>query len=405
MYVAGITQGLMWRAENEGGGLMYPQFVETYLAIRPLYWGRLVGGSVYLLGFFLMAWNLWMTAKSGKAIEGEVEVPKRAPKQEEERSWKQLVFSPPIVVAVLVMAVLSLVAISDEVASIIFIVIAAALIFGFFLIWSISKRSDEPGWHHILEGRALIFTVLTVIAILIGGIAELIPTIVATPEQVTSTAQEPYTPLELEGRDVYIQEGCYTCHSQMIRPFTWETARYGAISDAENSVYDHPFQWGSRRIGPDLARVGGKYSHTWHYNHMIDPRQVTPGSNMPVYAPLATAGVSFEDTAVKLRAMRTVGVPYDAETIQTSEDIAWSHARAIASELEADAGITTCEGEAAEGCDLRVDGQLTALIAYLQRLGVTAAPSFEGEGGDLLSDASDAPETSDTPDTSAGENR
>ncbi|MBO6939023.1 MAG: cytochrome-c oxidase, cbb3-type subunit I [Deltaproteobacteria bacterium] len=369
MYVAGITQGLMWRAENEGGGLMYPQFVETYLAIRPLYWARLLGGSAYLFGFVLMAWNLWKTARAGEPVETSVEVAKRPEKKAAEVPWKEIVFAPPVMVGVVALGVFALVAISQAIASIIFITIGVVLLFGALLAWQLSRRSGQPAWHHLLEGRAMIFTVLTVLAMLVGGAAELLPSILATPEQLSSTHEVPYTPLEIEGRDVYLQEGCYTCHSQMIRPFTWETARYGAVSEPDRSIYDHPFQWGSRRIGPDLARVGGKYSNTWHYRHMIDPREVTPGSNMPIYAPLASRAVDFGGTDVKLRAMRTVGVPYEADEIATAEEAAWTQARAIAESLRDDAGVRICEGEVSGDCDLRVDGQLVALISYLQRLG------------------------------------
>ena len=369
MYVAGITQGLMWRAENEGGGLMYPQFVETYLAIRPLYWARLIGGSVYLLGFVLMAWNLIVTARSGKPVETVIEVPKKAVPAKPELNWKDIVFAPPLMVALVAMIVIGLVAVTKGVASIVFIVIGGCIIFGGLIVWQLSRQSGQPAWHHLLEGRAMIFTVITIIAILIGGVAEILPTVLASPEQLSSTQEVPYTPLELEGRDVYIQEGCYPCHSQMIRPFTWETARYGAVSEAERSIYDHPFQWGSRRIGPDLARVGGKYSNTWHYRHMLDARDVTPGSNMPVYAPMASAAVDLDGVDVKMRAMRTVGVPYEADEIATAGETAWAQARTIAADLAEDAGIQTCEGEMSSGCDLRVDSELVALISYLQRLG------------------------------------
>ena len=379
MYVAGITQGLMWRAENEGGGLMYPQFVETYLAIRPLYWARLAGGTAYLGGFILMAWNLWMTARAGKPVEASVEVPKRTEEKKGDRvPWKEIVFAPPVMIGVVALGIFAMVAVAEAVASIVFITIGVVVIFGGLIIWQLSRRSGQPAWHHLLEGRAMIFTVLTVLAMLVGGAAELLPSILATPEQLSSTHEVPYTPLELEGRDVYLQEGCYTCHSQMIRPFTWETARYGPVSEPDQSIYDHPFQWGSRRIGPDLARVGGKYSNTWHYRHMLDAREVTPGSNMPVYAALASNAVDFASTEVKMRAMRTVGVPYEADEIATSEEAAWQQARAIAADLESDAGVRTCEGAITGDCDLRVDGQLVALISYLQRLGNRpAAPAAD----------------------------
>jgi cytochrome c oxidase cbb3-type subunit I/II len=187
------------------------------------------------------------------------------------------------------------------------------------------------------------------------------------------TKNVPYTALQLEGRDVFIREGCYTCHSQMIRPFTWESARYGAVSSIEDSMYDHPFQWGSRRIGPDLARVGGKYADVWHYKHMINPREISPGSNMPPYPHLAKATVDFAKTSDKLRAMRNIGVPYGPDEIQSAETDARASAAEIAGGLAKNLGIQTCE-EPADGCQLVVDSQLVALIAYLQRLGRVPEP-------------------------------
>lgn len=192
----------------------------------------------------------------------------------------------------------------------------------------------------------------------------------AAPEAITSTTNVPYSALEVEGRDVYLREGCYTCHSQMIRPFTWETARYGAVSSPDDSIFDHPFQWGSRRIGPDLARVGGKYSHTWHFRHMVNPREISAASNMPPFAHLAGESLDFGDTAAKMRALRTVGVPYTAEQIQRSEQSAHAQAQEIADFLANEAGTRLCEGDQLDdGCDLVVDSRMTAVIAYLQRLG------------------------------------
>ena len=188
--------------------------------------------------------------------------------------------------------------------------------------------------------------------------------------------------LELEGRDIYVSEGCYTCHSQMIRPFTWETARYGAPSRDDESIYDHPFQWGSRRIGPDLARLGGKYSHTWHYRHMMDPREINRDSIMPAYTHMATTAVDFGDTAAKMRGLRAVGVPYEADEIQSSEATAQAQHDEILAALVEDAGLSVCEGGATSDCDLVQNSQLVALIAYLQRLGNPPAPEDEGAGGE-----------------------
>jgi cytochrome c oxidase cbb3-type subunit I/II len=154
----------------------------------------------------------------------------------------------------------------------------------------------------------------------------------------------------------------------MIRPFTWETARYGAVSTMDDSIFDHPFQWGSRRIGPDLARVGGKYADSWHYKHMVDPRELTTGSNMPPYPHLAKETIDFASTQVKLRAMRNIGVPYRADQIQTAEQSAQSAASAIAAGLAEELGVAVCD-EPSEGCELVVNSRMVALISYLQRLG------------------------------------
>ncbi|MFK8003695.1 MAG: cytochrome-c oxidase, cbb3-type subunit I, partial [Polyangiales bacterium] len=332
MWTAGVQQGLMWRAEQEGGGLLYPSFVETLIAIRPLYWARLIGGTMYLTGFILMAWNLLMTAKAGKAVTTEIEVVVPA-KEENEVPWKDIVFAPPVVMSFLILAVCSLVAVTEAVASILFLTLGAGLFFLWIFARTIGKKTDKPTWHALIEGRALIFTVLTILAILIGGVAEIVPSVLTVPEQLATTRNVPYTPLELEGRDVFIQEGCYTCHSQMIRPFAWETARYGAVSQPDDSIFDHPFQWGSRRIGPDLARVGRKYNDLWHYRHMLDPREISPGSNMPPYEHLASAIVDFDSTESKMRAMRIVGVPYTPEGIATSAADAREQAHAMATAM------------------------------------------------------------------------
>ncbi len=378
MWVAGITQGLMWRAENEGGGLMYPSFVETLLAIRPMYWARLVGGLMYLTGFVLMTWNLVQTARGGEKVVTKVEV--EVPEAEGEQvPWRKILLGPPVVVSFVVMAMLSTVAVLNTAGSVVFVTLAFAIAIGFVVVGQVSKHTGKPPWHHLLEGRALLFTVLTVVAILIGGVAEIVPSMLAVPEQLSSTRNVPYTALEVEGRDVFISEGCYTCHSQMIRPFTWETARYGAVSQDDDSVFDHPFQWGSRRIGPDLARVGGKYSHTWHYRHLMNPREVSPGSNMPTYTALARDRIDFEGTAAKMRALRTVGVPYQPEQIQTAAEAARRQADAIVSELSEDGGVRVC-GDGGGECDLYVDSKLVALIGYLQRLGNVPQGSASGEG-------------------------
>ncbi|MBW1755639.1 MAG: cytochrome-c oxidase, cbb3-type subunit I [Deltaproteobacteria bacterium] len=368
MWVAGITQGLMWRAVSETGGLLYPNFVETLLAIKPMYWARLTGGLLYIGGFILMAWNLIKTAKSGAPVDGEIEVAVVTEPRERDIPWPKLLFGQPVMAAIIVMSLLFGMALFDGLMSTVLAI--AAVIWGVAAIAvSMRNRGDEKvSWHRALEGRAGVFTVLVVIGVLVGGVAEIIPMVISVPESIRTTKNVPYTPLELEGRDVFLREGCYTCHSQMIRPFTWETARYGDVSVMDDSIFDHPFQWGSRRIGPDLARVGRKYADVWHYKHMIDPREISPGSNMPPYPHLAKETIDFSNTQVKLRAMRNVGVPYRADQIQTAEENARAAAAAIAAGLAENGGVTVCDAPT-EGCELVVNSRMVALIAYLQRLG------------------------------------
>jgi cytochrome c oxidase cbb3-type subunit I/II len=365
MWVSGITQGLMWRAENAAGGLAYPNFVETLLAIRPMYWTRLVGGLLYLAGFVVMAWNLVMTAKSGTLVDEETTVSEIVSTRPA-LSWKRFAFGQPVILFAVLGLLLALVPLVEPVAN----VLLFSLVLGIGLLGGVMvlmKRPGEPAWHGLLEGRALWFSAFTVIAVLVGGVAEIVPTVIAGNQTLANTKNVPYRALELEGRDVYIKEGCYNCHSQMIRPFGWESARYGDISLADDSVFDHPFQWGSKRTGPDLARVGGKYNHQWHYRHMRDPREISPGSNMPPYAHLATTKIDFGAVEQKLRAMRSVGVPYKPEQVQYASIDAREHATQIAREL-------TQSGER----DVQVDSELVALISYLQRLGKPgAAPPSE----------------------------
>jgi cytochrome c oxidase cbb3-type subunit I/II len=358
----------MWRAVSETGGLLYPNFVETYLAIRPMYWARLVSGLLYFTGMLLMAWNLIKTAKSGAAVDGELEVAVVTEPRKRDIPWPKLLFGQPVMASIIVMALLFAMTLFDGFMSTTLAILAimwgvAAIAIG------IRDRDDEKvSWHRALEGRAGVFTVLVVIGVLVGGVAEIIPMVISVPESIRTTKNVPYTPLELEGRDVFVREGCYTCHSQMIRPFTWESARYGDVSTIDDSIFDHPFQWGSRRIGPDLARVGGKYADVWHYKHMVDPREISPGSNMPPYAHLSKETIDFAGTVTKLRAMRNVGVPYQADEIQTAEETAQAAAAAIASGLAENAGVAVCD-QPIDGCELVVNSRMVALIAYLQRLG------------------------------------
>ncbi|NOY94399.1 MAG: cytochrome-c oxidase, cbb3-type subunit I [Deltaproteobacteria bacterium] len=365
MWVAGITQGLMWRAEQPGGGLEYPNFIETLIVLKPLYWTRLVGGSLYVIGLIMMTWNLVKTAMNGAPAETTVEVP--ADDLPKNANWKDLVFGKPALVSLVVVALMLAAGFVDAIPASVLIALSVAVAIGGYYLTAKGRSDDKPTWHRLLEGRAGLFTVFTVVAMLVGGVAEIVPTVIATPE-ATTIQNTPYTALELEGRDIYVREGCYTCHSQMIRTFTWESARYGAVSELQDSAFDHPFQWGSRRIGPDLARIGGKYSDLWHYRHMVDPRQISEGSIMPVYGFLKDARIDADGTAAKMRGMRSVGVPYTAAQIESSASDERAQAAVIASNL---AG----QGQAG----VAADSEMVALIAYLQRVGKNhTAPGESG---------------------------
>ena len=197
----------------------------------------------------------------------------------------------------------------------------------------------------------------SLIVILIGGVVEIIPTFMIKSNIPTIASVKPYTPLELQGRDIYVREGCYTCHSQMIRPFRSETERYGEYSKAGEFVYDHPFQWGSKRTGPDLHRQGGKYPDSWHYNHMLDPTTMSPGSIMPNYEFMIDQDLDTSTTAAKIRAMITLGVPYEKNYDQFANRDLIKQANKISANLKKD-GIKVANNK-----------EIVALIAYLQRLG------------------------------------
>ena len=185
-----------------------------------------------------------------------------------------------------------------------------------------NEKSASGLSHEKIETSNFLMIVLILLVLLAGGMVEIVPLFFQKSTTEPIKGIQPYTALQLAGRDVYIREGCYNCHSQMIRPFRAETLRYGHYSVAGESVYDHPFQWGSKRTGPDLARVGGKYSDEWHRIHLVNPRDVVPESNMPAYPWLATAALNPADMAPKMKALRTVGVPYtDAEISAAADEV------------------------------------------------------------------------------------
>jgi cytochrome c oxidase cbb3-type subunit I/II len=300
MYVAALTQSLMWKEFTEAGRLAYPNFLETVVQIVPMYMLRAFGGLLYLAGAILMVYNMVKTAKQGKFVAYE----------------------------------------ADE---------APAL----------KPHVDYEGefWHRAWERKPIFFTVLATIAILIGGAIEIIPTILVKSNVPTISSVTPYTPLELQGRDLYISHGCVGCHSQMIRPFRSETERYGEYSKAGEFVYDRPFLWGSKRTGPDLHRVGGKYPDSWHYHHMVDPTSMSPGSLMPPYPWMSTNIMDHSDVPAKIRTLQKLGVPYPEGYDQQANADLMVQADQIVKSLQA------------TGVEVLPESEIVALIAYLQRLG------------------------------------
>ena len=317
MYWAGFTQSLNWKTFTDEGQLQYT-FLQTVNMLAPMYKLRSLGGLLYLIGAILMVVNIVKTVQSGTFI-------------------------------------------ADEEAE------APALV----------KAEGHAGehWHRWIERKPIQMLVLSLIAVAIGGVIEMIPTFLVKENIPTISTVKPYTPLELHGRDIYLSEGCYTCHSQMVRPFRDEVKRYGEYSKSGEFVYDHPFQWGSKRTGPDLARIGGKYNNEWHFNHMYEPSAISPGSIMPRYPFLLNTNIDIMRTPKMIKAMQTLGVPYEKGYHNQANVDLEKQAKAIAADLQqSDLVKQTMELEGVK--DLTYT-KLVALIAYLQRVGtdIKAAPA------------------------------
>lgn len=308
LYWAGFTQSMMWKSFTEEGQLKF-QFLETVTHILPMYITRSLGGLLYLAGAFMMSYNLFKTVKAGRLVADEPAEAAPLPK--------------------------------------------------------VIEAHGKEHWHRWIERRPIQMLIFSLIAVAIGGALEMVPTFLVKNNIPTIASVQPYSPLELQGRDIYIREGCYTCHSQMVRPFRDEVARYGEYSKAGEFVYDHPFQWGSKRTGPDLARLGNKYPDSWHYNHMMDPRIMSPGSIMPNYPWLLDHQIDTASTPAKIRAMQKLGVPYAAGYDKAANADLRVQAAAITERLKKDKIITGSNAE------------IVALIAYLQRLGTDIKPAAQ----------------------------
>jgi cytochrome c oxidase cbb3-type subunit I/II len=313
LYWAAITQALMWKEFTPEGFLAYPNFMETVTQILPMYYLRALGGALYLIGFLMFVYNVIATAKSGKLIA------------EEEASAPAL----------------------EKVSS---------------------KRQPGESAHRWVERRWVPFAIFAFVAIAIGSVIEIIPGLMINANVPSISSVKPYTPLELTGRDIYIREGCYTCHSQQVRPFRSETERYGEYSKAGEFVYDHPYLWGSRRAGPDLAREGVKggkmyKSNSWHYNHFLRPQDVNPESIMPAYPWLISDAIDMDIIPAKIRAMKTLGVPY----AEGYDQLAVADLKKQADEIALDLKNNNI--------NVAADREIIAMIAYMQRLGADISKS------------------------------
>ncbi len=304
LYFAGWTQALMWKEFTPEGTLAWGNFLDTVKQILPMYWLRVVGGTLFFVGTIIGVYNLYKTGAKGQFLANEAtEAPAR------ERRPAPL-------------------------------------------------RAGEH-WHRWIEGRPMQMLLWSTILIAIGGIVQIVPMVFVESQIPKISTVQPYTPLELTGRDLYIREGCVGCHSQMIRPFRDETERYGEYSKSGEYIYDRPFLWGSKRTGPDLWRQGGKYPDSWHYNHMLDPTTMSPGSIMPAYPHMLEDKLDLSDLPAKINVLRKLGTPYSKDFEKYAIGNAREQAQKIAKNL-AEQGVKDQNIE---------DKEIVAIIAYLQRLG------------------------------------
>ncbi len=272
-WIAGATQGVMLRAEDAAGRLSYT-FIETAVAIELPRWGRALGGALYLAGFLVMAVNLALTIRRGRPIDQESDAPGGVSRAR----VRSLLAGRPVVIAAAVIGLVAAAGLSNALASVGLVMVALLLALG----GAAARALDEPGapsWHQRLEGSGAAMAILVAAAVLVAAAAQLLPLVAAAPDPPGAR----YSALEAAGRRVYIAEGCAACHTQMVRPFLWEVARYGEVSTATDSSGDRPALWGSRRIGPDLARIGGRHDDDWHVRHLLDPRSAAFASTMPSY--------------------------------------------------------------------------------------------------------------------------
>ncbi len=317
LYWSAVTQWLMWREYTPEGFLAHPNFMEILNHNLPLYTLRIIGGTLFLTGFLLMLFNLWKTMKTGSCPDDEAAEAPALPK----------------------MGPLNL---------------------------------EKETVHRWLERKGIQFSLVAFVVLAIGGAVEIIPMVFIKSNIPTIESVTPYTPLELAGRDIYIREGCYTCHSQVVRPFRWETDRYGEYSKIGEFVYDRPYQWGSRRTGPDLARAGNisgpMYKNgAWHFNHFIDPQQMNAISIMPAYPWFAANNIDIKIIPAKIRVLQKLGTPYPVGYDQQAIADLQEQASAIATDLNN------------SGIEIDPSKEMIAMIAYLHKLGRDISQPVDAE--------------------------
>ncbi len=358
MWTSGITQGLMLNATAEGGTVLaYPNFLDTLATIRPMMLMRVIGGGLYLTGWVLLAWNVWQTIRGAQPVNGTVEVYPEPVPAAARLGFRGTWLNAPTLFCILGVAFSGMWMLGNDLVSVLGLVGAVLCFVAGYALFR-SRGKEWADWYEKLLLNALPFTLLTFVAVAAGGLIQIVPTVaIERAQNVEDRLQVAYTPLELAGRDIYVREGCYNCHSQMIRTLVPDVLRYGDYSRLGESIYDYPYQWGSKRTGPDLARVGGKYPNVWHLRHMEDPRSVSVGSNMPSYPWLLTNDTDVAALPSKIRVQRMLGVPYGPLSAQQIFDQVNEQAKSIAADLRT------------AGAYVAPEKEIIALTAYLQKLG------------------------------------
>ena len=363
MWVSGITTGLMLNSVTPEGVLAYPNFLEVVNSVRPMLHMRILGGALFLLGFVLMTYNLIRTIRSGRPVTTIIEVPAPERREREGMTLAQGIFNAPMLYSTLLVVFSCGWGFASGTLGTISFVLLVETVLVAMIHMSIAGAKWSDWYERLLESW-LPFSVLTLLAVVIGGMIQILPTVFSKQAVDYETAlQNVYTPLELCGRDIYVREGCYNCHSQMIRPLVGEVLRYGSSGRLGQSMYDFPFQWGSKRTGPDLQRQGGKYPNIWHFQHFENPRLLSIGSNMPAYPWLYLQKANIDALPKKIEVLRFLGVPFPERSPEQLREEFLAQGRTIAADL------------AKNGVEISPDTEIIALIAYIQQLGRYKQPS------------------------------